>query len=533
MNRQNPYPRPPQSGYIPLHGNVPQAARTPPNSMKIAPFTAGPSNGAHHKGKGPPDWRNKKDHAQRRKEKRTSLQSTPSKPKIDTSAEGLINAANSINKGKGKVNGEERLFNIQTANKINNIDEHRHEKVDSQSFPPVPGSKASSKRTNSDDSVQISSKRRKIEAPVIELDDSDSAASSKDIIDLTSDSETPVFIEKEISASYMGELSTAILDHFRLTKQRKQIFERKRFLRDGIQSLITGIFHEGTLHLTGSSMSGFGANDSDADMALIFDPFGDISKKDATRQLRRLASCLKNQAYCTQVEVIPAKVPIVKFHDTISRCDVDININNTVGIKNSFLLKAISLVDERIPALVLTVKAWAKAYDINNARFGTLSSYTIVIMIIHFLQAGITPAILPPLEPFVRKLIRVNVNTELQKLTPGKFIEMQTENTDTLGVLFLEFLKFWSKELKQKRIYSINSGGSKIRTYNNKVLDNDNFCLCLEEPILRDNVARAVRGYLLKNIIAVFEQTKEDVMNEKTLEYILSPKSEPSDFDRR
>ena len=58
-----------------------------------------------------------------------------------------------------------------------------------------------------------------------------------------------------------------------------------------------------------------------------------------------LFNCKNNnyQAYCTQVEVIPAKVPIVKFHDTISRCDVDININNTVGIKNSFLLKAISL----------------------------------------------------------------------------------------------------------------------------------------------------------------------------------------------
>ena len=38
-----------------------------------------------------------------------------------------------------------------------------------------------------------------------------------------------------------------------------------------------------------------------------------------------------------------AKVPIVKFHDNISGCDVDININNIIGIKNSFLLKSISL----------------------------------------------------------------------------------------------------------------------------------------------------------------------------------------------
>ena len=48
-------------------------------------------------------------------------------------------------------------------------------------------------------------------------------------------------------------------------------------------------------------------------------------------------------AYCANVEMIFAKVPIVKFFDKISHCDVDININNIVGIKNSFLLRSISL----------------------------------------------------------------------------------------------------------------------------------------------------------------------------------------------
>ena len=48
-------------------------------------------------------------------------------------------------------------------------------------------------------------------------------------------------------------------------------------------------------------------------------------------------------AYCSNVEMIFAKVPIVKFFDNISHCDVDINVNNIVGIKNSFLLRSISL----------------------------------------------------------------------------------------------------------------------------------------------------------------------------------------------
>ena len=51
-----------------------------------------------------------------------------------------------------------------------------------------------------------------------------------------------------------------------------------------------------------------------------------------------------------------AKVPIVKFHDQISDCDVDININNIVGIKNSFLLRSISLSKCSVKLTLFTVK---------------------------------------------------------------------------------------------------------------------------------------------------------------------------------
>lgn len=43
-------------------------------------------------------------------------------------------------------------------------------------------------------------------------------------------------------------------------------------------------------------------------------------------------------------------------------------------------------VDWRVSCLVLFVKHWAKAQNINDASHGTISSYSLVLMVIHYLQ---------------------------------------------------------------------------------------------------------------------------------------------------
>ena len=40
----------------------------------------------------------------------------------------------------------------------------------------------------------------------------------------------------------------------------------------------------------------------------------------------------------------------------------------------------------RIQPLVLCIKEWAHQNDINDAKTGTLSSYALVLMVIHYLQ---------------------------------------------------------------------------------------------------------------------------------------------------
>lgn len=44
-------------------------------------------------------------------------------------------------------------------------------------------------------------------------------------------------------------------------------------------------------------------------------------------------------------------------------------------------------VENRVRPLVLVIKKWASHHDINDASRGTLSSYSLVLMVLHYLQS--------------------------------------------------------------------------------------------------------------------------------------------------
>lgn len=109
-------------------------------------------------------------------------------------------------------------------------------------------------------------------------------------------------------------------------------------------------------------------------------------------------------------------MPILRFRDRIHQLEVDLNFNNCVGIKNTHLLYCYSQcklkyplrirtssltliiavsVDWRLRPLVLVIKLWAQYHNINNAKNMTISSYSLVLMVIHFLQYAVSPPVLP------------------------------------------------------------------------------------------------------------------------------------------
>ncbi|KAG6485926.1 hypothetical protein ZIOFF_054493 [Zingiber officinale] len=60
------------------------------------------------------------------------------------------------------------------------------------------------------------------------------------------------------------------------------------------------------------------------------------------------------------------------------------------------VLKWLSEIDDRFRDMVLVLKEWAKARDINDPKSGSLSSYALCLLVIFHFQTC-EPPILPPL----------------------------------------------------------------------------------------------------------------------------------------
>jgi len=141
--------------------------------------------------------------------------------------------------------------------------------------------------------------------------------------------------------------------------------------------------------VVGSSANQLASRGSDADICLIFTDRPDRMDQAyvALALLNRVKSHISRDSRFHQIEMIPAKVPLLKFRDHPTNINVDLNVHNIVGIRNTRLLKAYSDCDTRFPKLVLAVKKWAKGNNINSAHQKTLSSYSLTLMVIHYLQS--------------------------------------------------------------------------------------------------------------------------------------------------
>ncbi|KFU96912.1 Poly(A) RNA polymerase GLD2, partial [Pterocles gutturalis] len=185
------------------------------------------------------------------------------------------------------------------------------------------------------------------------------------------------------------KLSQQVLDFFQACQQQTCDLNRKELCRIQLQREIQRIFPQSRLFLVGSTLNGFGTRSSDGDLCLVLkeEP---VNQKTEARHVLSLIQKLfstKLSSYIERPQLIRAKVPIVKFRDKVSCVEFDLNVNNTVGIRNTFLLRTYAYIENRVRPLVLVIKKWASFHEINDASRGTLSSYSLVLMVLHYLQS--------------------------------------------------------------------------------------------------------------------------------------------------
>jgi len=134
----------------------------------------------------------------------------------------------------------------------------------------------------------------------------------------------------------------------------------------------------------------------------------------------------------------------------------DISVNNTLAIVNSRLIGHYTLIDPRLRVVGVAIKHWASQRGINDRSVGTLSSFSLVIMLIHLMQRRRVP-ILPSLQDiaiqrnhaplFVNGVDcrfgteKAEIDEELDYLRKGR-----PPNDENAGFLLHEFFRYYGFE---------------------------------------------------------------------------------------
>uniref|UniRef100_A0A6Q2WZJ3 polynucleotide adenylyltransferase n=1 Tax=Esox lucius TaxID=8010 RepID=A0A6Q2WZJ3_ESOLU len=273
------------------------------------------------------------------------------------------------------------------------------------------------------------------------------------------------------------------------------------------------------LYLAGSSLNGFGSRNSDADLCLVIQAAPVDQRNDAVYVLSLIQQLFYRLSYIERPQLIRAKVPILKFRDKVSGVEFDLNVNNTVGIRNTFLLRSYANTEQRVRPIILVIKRWARHHGINDASKGTLSSYTLVLMVLHYLQTLPEPVI-PSLQKEYPECFSPTMEIHLVPERPKDIPLYSSSNDASLGELLLGFLKYYASVFSwDKQVISVRE--AKALPKSNSLEWRDKF-ICVEEPFDGTNTARAVHEKVKFDAIkAQFTESWQVLQLRKDLNFIL------------
>lgn len=229
------------------------------------------------------------------------------------------------------------------------------------------------------------------------------------------------------------------------------------------------------VHVFGSSGNCLYTDQSDVDLCITTD-------KKEMEGVCIIADLLAKSGMEKVICVSTAKVPIVKIWDPDLCLACDVNVNNTLALENTRMIKTYVQIDERVRPLAMIIKYWTKRRIVNDAAFGgTLSSYTWICMIINFLQSR-KPPILPALHQQAN--IKQSKNNEGSSFADDveTLRNFGYDNKETLGELLFSFFRYYAHEFDYDTYaVSVRQGKQISKVEKGWHLTNNNR-LCVEEP---------------------------------------------------
>ncbi|KAL8733233.1 MAG: hypothetical protein Q9166_002250 [cf. Caloplaca sp. 2 TL-2023] len=236
------------------------------------------------------------------------------------------------------------------------------------------------------------------------------------------------------------------------------------------------------VHVFGSSGNMLCTNESDVDICIT-------TPMKSLERVCHLAAALAEHGMERVVCVNHAKVPIVKIWDPELQLACDMNVNNTLALENTRMIKTYVEIDERVRPLAMIIKYWTRKRILNDADAkvflalgGTLSSYTWICMILSFLQTR-NPPVLPCLHKRPHQCL---VNSDGK---PSAFADdlntlhgFGQKNKETLGELLFHFFRRYAYEIDyETKVVSVREG-TLISKEAKKWHLMQNNRLCVEEP---------------------------------------------------
>uniref|UniRef100_A0A1I7TAX7 PAP-associated domain-containing protein n=1 Tax=Caenorhabditis tropicalis TaxID=1561998 RepID=A0A1I7TAX7_9PELO len=143
------------------------------------------------------------------------------------------------------------------------------------------------------------------------------------------------------------------------------------------------------------------------------------------------------------------------LHET-TNVEIDVSIDNEPPKRNTMLLSLYGQFDARFSKLCRAVKKWAAESGVENSRNGRINSFSICLLLIHYLQRV---KVLPNLQrmfPELNKAFDVNQFNERNIAQELRNMKSESGNDgNSLGALYWGFMKYYSEFVFRKNWISV------------------------------------------------------------------------------
>nr|XP_006127359.1 non-canonical poly(A) RNA polymerase PAPD7 isoform X2 [Pelodiscus sinensis] len=257
-------------------------------------------------------------------------------------------------------------------------------------------------------------------------------------------------------------LHEEIIDFYDFMSPRPEEATMRREVVKRIETVIKELWPTADVQIFGSFSTGLYLPTSDIDLVV----FGKWERPPL--QLLEQALRKHNVAEPYSIKVLDkATVPIIKLTDHETEVKVDISFNVETGVKAARLIKEYMKKYSLLPYLILVLKQFLLERDLNEVFTGGISSYSLILMAISFLQ-----------------------------LHPRIDARRADEN---LGMLLVEFFELYGRNFNYlKTGIRIKNGGAYIAKEEIMKAMTHGYrpsMLCIEDPLLPGNdVGRSSYG---------------------------------------